>query len=127
MNPEQKQIWRDALLSGEYSQGRGWLKRESEDGTTEYCCLGVLCEKAVEEGVIPEPTRRVLSSGKVVFAYGEEGTEEILPREVMEWAGMQSAGGHVDSYNLPSDTLYGLNDGEGYSFVQLSDVIEEHF
>ena len=37
--PELKAAWVKALRSGEYRQGKGWLRR---DGT--HCCLGVLCE-----------------------------------------------------------------------------------
>lgn len=36
--------WVAALESGEYKQTEGTLKRDLEDGTFGYCCLGVLCE-----------------------------------------------------------------------------------
>lgn len=39
MNPELKAKWVEALRSGEYTQGRGWLCREGK-----YCCLGVLAD-----------------------------------------------------------------------------------
>ena len=51
MNKEVKKKWVDALRSGEYAQGRSSLRDHDE-----YCCLGVLCELAVKEGVIPAPT-----------------------------------------------------------------------
>lgn len=35
---EPQQRWLDALESGEFKQGRGWLK-----GPSGYCCLGVAC------------------------------------------------------------------------------------
>ena len=38
MNAELKAKWVDALRSGEYRQGTGWLERGGA-----YCCLGVLC------------------------------------------------------------------------------------
>lgn len=37
-----KEEWVTALRSGEYRQGKGFL-RNSDD---EYCCLGVLCDLA---------------------------------------------------------------------------------
>lgn len=37
--------WLEALRSGRYQQGRGWLKFKDGDGER-YCCLGVLCEVA---------------------------------------------------------------------------------
>lgn len=43
MEPELKKKWVDALRSGEYKQGRTYLRRR-KDNT--FCCLGVLCEVA---------------------------------------------------------------------------------
>lgn len=40
-----KKLWVKALESGEYRQGKRYLKDE-EDGETSYCCLGVLAEVA---------------------------------------------------------------------------------
>ena len=40
MNSEIKAQWVEALRSGNYKQGRGFL--HSKSGT--YCCLGVLCD-----------------------------------------------------------------------------------
>jgi hypothetical protein len=40
MNQEIKKKWIEALRSGDYKQGRGWLR--DHDGN--YCCLGVLME-----------------------------------------------------------------------------------
>jgi hypothetical protein len=39
MKKEIKKRWVDALRSGEFRQGRRYLKRDGK-----YCCLGVLCE-----------------------------------------------------------------------------------
>lgn len=39
MNPEVKKLWVEALRSGNFKQGRGFLQ-PTED---KYCCLGVLC------------------------------------------------------------------------------------
>lgn len=41
MNRKRVKEWSDALLSGEYAQGRYRLFNEEENG---YCCWGVLCE-----------------------------------------------------------------------------------
>lgn len=48
MKKEIADKWIAALESGEYKQGQNVLR--SDDGF--YCCLGVLCELAVKEGVI---------------------------------------------------------------------------
>lgn len=43
MDKKTKAKWLKALRSGKYEQGRGRLQRV-EDGSRQYCCLGVLCE-----------------------------------------------------------------------------------
>lgn len=45
MNKKLKAKWIKALLSGEYVQGKEYLRRRAGGSTpTKYCCLGVLCE-----------------------------------------------------------------------------------
>ena len=58
MNEAVKTKWIEALLSEEYLQGKGCLKRGEE-----YCCLGVLTELYIQEhGGEPVPhERRVVS------------------------------------------------------------------
>lgn len=43
MNPEWKAKWIAALRSGKYKQGFHYLRSEN-NGSAEYCCLGVLHE-----------------------------------------------------------------------------------
>ena len=43
MNPTIKAQWLEALRSGEYKQGREYLRQSNKD-TVLYCCLGVLCD-----------------------------------------------------------------------------------
>jgi len=40
MNAELKAKWIEALRSGRYKQGRGFLRNAND----EFCCLGVLCD-----------------------------------------------------------------------------------
>lgn len=69
------------LRSGDYRQGRNTLRQRSEDGDR-YCCLGVICEIAVEEGVI----NRTDMGGW--YSYGPEGVYDAmyLPEKVVDWA-----------------------------------------
>ena len=47
MNKKLKAKWIKTLLSGEYVQGKEYLRRRAGGSTpTKYCCLGVLCEVA---------------------------------------------------------------------------------
>src|SRR5580658_9649804 len=44
--------WVSDLRSGEYVQGRSCLKREDEDGSISYCCLGVLLNRLDPNGYV---------------------------------------------------------------------------
>jgi len=85
------------LRSGDYKQGRGFLHilPGAAEGD-EYCCLGVLCEMAVEEGVVKKSTTRGEHS---TAYYGSSDTDEaavtgwynrVLPVAVVEWAGIKT-------------------------------------
>lgn len=50
MKEEVKQAWVEALESGEYEQGFGWL-RQTVNGKTCHCALGVLGDLAVKAGL----------------------------------------------------------------------------
>lgn len=126
MNPEVKKEWVAALRSGKYDQGMGSLKLEVSD-TQLYCCLGVLCELAVEAGVIP-PGERHEDQPKN-YSYYFLGEDEFLPSEVMTWANLDTNNGIYK----PADNVWGydqaltdLNDN-GKSFNELADIIENNF
>jgi hypothetical protein len=70
---QQKRDWIDALLSGDYKQGRGSFRRINVKDDAEYgvkgaktevqhCCLGVLCE-VLGVGDIDEDTGRLNYKG----------------------------------------------------------------
>jgi hypothetical protein len=118
VNKEVKKKWVDALRSGEYAQGRSSLRDHDE-----YCCLGVLCELAVKEGVIAPPT---YSDG--VWRYvGDQ--EYYLPRVVMDWAELTEEDPKVDpgedSEFSEWNTLAQMNDGAQADFDQIAEMIEE--
>ena len=122
MNPEIKTKWLEALRSGEYRQGRGYLKqRATEFDKPRHCCLGVLSEIAVAEGVDIKVTKFEGPDDYVRWEY--DGIDEVLPDSVMNWAGMDShIGTRVDS----ALNLADLNDG-GKSFDEWADIIEQEF
>lgn len=111
MNPDVKAKWLDALRSGRYEQGTGWLHYE-EDHTHKFCCLGVLCELAVAEGIIPP-------GGPDSTVWDYDGRDCYLPPVVAEWADIDSTG-RIKGYSLAD-----MND-EGSSFAEIADVIEQH-
>ncbi len=83
MNQAVKEKWLAALESGEYTHGKGQLVIPNYDdegystGNLDHCCLGVLCELAIQEGIIdriPETTESDFRAGL------------YLPEAVEDWA-----------------------------------------
>ena len=103
--------WMEALRSGEYEQLKGGLANEKR---TAHCCLGVLCELAIEDGV---SMRVAQSHGRKRF----DGLDNVLPFVVRRWAGMATALGEFDGGALVS-----LNDA-GTPFEFIADVIAQHW
>jgi hypothetical protein len=115
--------WVKALRSGAYKQGKGQLFDEKGG----YCCLGVLCDLAMMEGVTDFTPSNQTATNK----YG--GSYDFLPGEVKKWAGMKTEDGSLR--NIEIETLSGytanslteINDEAKYDFDQLADVIEENW
>ncbi len=118
MDPEIRAQWVAALRSGNYRQGKGTLRRDS-DGT--FCCLGVLCELAVAAGV----------TDRQPSGYGRGGwwSASALPISVQEWAGLANPDPRVfDPLSGRVRSLASLNDRdtEGRTFDQIAVLIEEY-
>lgn len=139
MNKDVKQKWLAALRSGKYKQGA--LRLRASDS---YCCLGVLCDIAVKEGVIPEPTAHTNWRGEIYsYDYGDDEHGYInttLPHSVSEWAGLTEENpvvstallkgikveGDYDEY-VPfdqSESLAEINDSGLVDFKKIADIIE---
>lgn len=122
-NPERLRLWVEALRSGNYSQTKQVLY---DEGTDSYCCLGVACVVAKENGCevqLPE----------VFDAY----TDETLPWEVAEWFGIWDIDAGTDYAGNPELALMekedgtfewrraaALNDDENWTFEQIADAVE---
>lgn len=135
MNPDAKDKWVKALESGEYAQTHEGGLRDRDD---KFCCLGVLCEVAVAEGVIPAPEPPAEHGSpedkdgrdtKWYVYLSNDGDRDtaFLPEVVAEWAGIKTGNGEIpgqgDSEN-PSLTT--MNDS-GWSFSEIAAVIREKF
>jgi len=132
MNKSIKTLWVAKLRSGEVEQGEGFLG--TDDG--KRCCLGVLCDLAVEAGVIEAPTKEesLLNDEPEVLVYGYDDVS--LPSEVRDWAGLSDSIGTIYSGEYVNQSLPDLNDGYINSFAkkrvqlnfeEIADVIEEVF
>ena len=113
MKREIAEKWVEALRNGEYTQAAGKLANSER---TEHCCLGVLCETAIKEGLKLDVSPSLSST--TYF----DAEEDNLPESVLDWAGMESAlGSYPDGR-----ALVVLND-EGHPFEQIANVIEQHW
>lgn len=131
MKTDIKELWTTALRSGDYKQAAGRLYASEIKG---YCCLGVLCELAVEAGVI-EP-RKDTVYGNVIYASFFDGNELDLPVSVREWAGLEDAdpllsaeaGVYVDDegdeFSYAGVRASFANDTLGWDFNKIADAID---
>lgn len=118
MNPEVKQKWVEALLSGEYKQGTGRLRTKTIttvpfDPRDLYCCLGVLCD------IYRKETNEVWEEKKdhnqccSVFLF--MGERHGLPEEVSRWSGLT---------DRDQAKLISANDN-GHPFPAIARLIEQ--
>lgn len=112
-----KEQWVAELRSGNLLQGVGFLHQGDM-----YCCLGVLCKIAEEQGATASNENHYNPG---VISY--DGDSYSLPYPVREWAGLSLIELPTVEVPLPSigkeETLASLNDS-GLSFNQIADVIE---
>lgn len=114
MKPEIKKYWIKALKSGDYQQGRHYLR----DGD-KFCCLGVLCDLAEKAEVL---SSTVIAGHAGTWYRGREtGSKKVLPEEVLEWAGIFNVNPLVGKH-----TLAYANDAEGKTFTEIADLIEKY-
>ena len=130
MNPQVKEMWVNALRSGEYNQATGKLKTPQG-----FCCLGVLTDLYVkeknQEWILQSNNPEVIDPEDY---YTFEQTHDFLPNSVRVWAGLDPVCTKVmvenddyceecgDDEYVPKE-LYDLNDN-GFSFVEIADLIE---
>lgn len=116
MNPDIKTRWVEALRSGQYKQGTGYLRVRSEPHDR-FCCLGVLCALAETDEIIA-----LEGNGEDrCYSYGNRFAG--LPNPVIEWAGLRTDHGDPVVIEESRMTLAVHND-TGRSFVEIADAIE---
>lgn len=118
MNREVRAKWLEALRSGEYTQGRKFLKQEDNKEIIRHCCLGVLCELAAVEGVTVEVVGEVNGYKDICFESGDDKRSGYPPDAVLNWAGLH----HTDA-----ESLAHLNDYGGNDFTAIADHIEKAY
>lgn len=133
---ERMKLWTAALRSGEYPQAKGYLK--TDEG---FCCLGVACEVAIKNGLDIETNDDNLGYKTTSYGGSEYFENSTLPREVMEWYGIDKINPSV-VYEITEDEvdddgilllegrpfsteISELNDTLGFDFNQLADLIDD--
>lgn len=113
--------WLEALRSGEYKQGTGALHQVVEEtGTHTFCCLGVLGDVCVKNGLIAKP----VADGDQYKYCGDAGS---LDGKLFKLSGLYDTLGEFTECIQGGDSLAELNDGDGTkrkTFKQIAKVIE---
>ena len=99
--------WVAALRSGDYKQGKSYLSYQGK-----FCCLGVLCDLAVNMGVDVDVDANVCD--EVYY----DGKEDLPPEAIWKWVGLTDQGGSSEC-----GQLFQLND-DGLTFSEIADLIE---
>jgi hypothetical protein len=118
MKKDIKELWVNALESGEYAQAQGVLKNENG-----YCCLGVLCDLYLKSGIDPS-AHWASDEESELFLIGNNGSPWSLLPEVQSWAGLES-NESPSSPKVKGTLLESLND-QGESFEAIAELIKEY-
>lgn len=118
MNDRIKLLWLERLRSGGYEHGHDRLRTGYA-----FSSLGVLCEvHAWESGSGWRPytthARTTADLYSMPYAY-LDASGKILPRHVMEWAGLESADPVIEGQNLSYHD-------EQKTLPEIADLIEAH-
>lgn len=114
MNADVKELWINALRSGEYEQGEGALRVRLDDGSYGFCCLGVLCDIYREE----------TGEGEWSLDRSFLGESEYLPTKVRLWAGLRDSNPVIKESDDFNSELADINDN-GVDFETIADYIEK--
>jgi hypothetical protein len=112
LNKERVGLLVDALRSGEYQQGRGYLTKDGRD-----CCLGVACKVAIKNGLDIQSTADEYNK---IVSYGtdEDNSTSILPGCVAKWYGFED-----DNPNNPIIVI----DGKRFAAAEHNDSDKQPF
>lgn len=103
--------WVEVLKSGKFKQARNRLA--TEDG---FCCLGVACEVAIENGV--EINKTIVATGRILYDHNET----LLPDSVRKWLNLSSCGSNYVTRNSAEQLTH--DNDSGKTFTEIADIIE---
>jgi len=125
-NKERIQLLVDALKSGEFTQGKGYLA-QIEDGELVHCCLGVACVVAQRNGL--DLSSELNASGLIIF---DEDNDTELPLSVSEWYGFDASPHRfnpVVGHNEFTDeiTATNANDDLNWNFEKIAEGFKKTY
>lgn len=149
LKPEVKKLWLDALRSERYAQAQKRLMKPEYEGKPKACCLGVLCDVMMKEGLIEGEWKSVSLMGETRLSFvTPNGSNTLLPPEDVIRAAFDMPKEAFDrsvvtvhrtfATKLRNNSkfcrgvllddhdarLFELNDN-GASFAEIADIIEE--
>lgn len=104
--------WAAALRSGQYKQGRKFLRQDD----SHFCALGVLVDIYLKD------TKQDWFFANDWGHYEALDEVSTIPDEVRSWADMDSCTGAISKHS----DLVQMNDVAKLSFRQIADVIEQN-
>lgn len=123
LKPEFKKSWLEALRSGNFNQGNGFLHSKDD-----FCCLGVLCEVNRVPSKIKDDSEYFFPEYSRIYTYAfpysemEHSPDFYWLRELFENSEEIT---YLDLGRI-TDKLIDMNDGGGKNFNEIADWIEEN-
>lgn len=133
LKPKVKKLWLDALRNGEYKQTRRQL--HNSEG---FCCLGVLSDVLMKNGLVSEPLvwtqspNRIEGVMRLVNQKDPCGSssdtlpiEPVIKAAFIEPDAILGRGNNLIAWRISRKcSLFNMND-EGSTFLEIAAVIEE--
>jgi hypothetical protein len=120
INRERVKLLVDALRSGEYEQGRSYLRQDDS-----FCCLGVACEVARKNGLEGNWELSNYGAGIQTFGNREYSSIAMLPAAVIYWYGFDGEDPHLRLTSTMTATQ--ANDYYKLSFEEIADGFEHTY
>lgn len=110
LNKEALRLWIKALESGKYTQ----TKNVMHNAAGCYCATGVLCDVAVQQGIIGPPRLGCREVDEYTdFFYYDGGSWNSPPIKVLDW---------IDDFNLVEKAMR-MND-TGSTFAEIATFLK---
>lgn len=116
VNKERVALLVEALKSGDYEQGTGYLNKDGK-----YCCLGVACEVAIANGLAISREEGTLWTDSIIVAYDHE--RAYLPTSVAFWYGFTNKTIFDEEY--PNANPY-IETPQGGEMMTATDANDRH-